>query len=383
MNTYKYQLVKDTITKEDLFLLSDWIKLGYRLTKGELNDSFEKKWASWNGSNHAVFLNSGSSANLAMFYAEKCIRKKDNIKVIAPAISWVTTISPAIQLGMEIHLCDSDKNTLGVSIDHLEKLFIKHTPDILIIVHVLGHANKMKEILKKCEIYDVILLEDCCEAYGAYYQGEKVGNFGLMSSFSFYFGHHMSTIEGGMVSTSNRELKNILLSIRSHGWLRDLDEDVKQRHIEEHKITEFESLFTFIYPGMNLRSTDLSAFIGRRQLEKLSENVDKRDKNYQLYKSLLEGDLWIQTSETEKVSCLGLGLIAPNRENVARSLLDNSIECRPLICGSIQEQPFWKRQKRNLPNAINVHNNGFYVPCHDKLTDKDIRQIVNIVKESL
>ena len=124
MNTYKYQLVKDTITKEDLFQLSDWIKLGYRLTKGELNDSFEKKWASWNGSNHAVFLNSGSSANLAMFYAEKCIRKKDNIKVIAPAISWVTTISPAIQLGMEIHLCDSDKNTLGVSIDHLEKLFI-------------------------------------------------------------------------------------------------------------------------------------------------------------------------------------------------------------------------------------------------------------------
>jgi len=306
-----------------------------------------------------------------------------NKKVVVPSISWVTTVSPAILLGYDPIICDCDEIDLGLSLDDFEKICQEEGPAVVIVVHVLGHANKMKEILKICEKYDVILLEDCCEAYGAYYKGEKVGNFGLMSSFSFYFGHHMSTIEGGMVSTNNKELKNILLSIRSHGWLRDLDEDVKQRHIEEHKITEFESLFTFIYPGMNLRSTDLSAFIGRRQLEKLSENVDKRDKNYQRYKSLLEGDLWIQTSETEKVSCLGLGLIAPNRENVARSLLDSNIECRPLICGSIQEQPFWKRQKRNLPNALNVHNNGFYVPCHDKLTEEDIRQIVNIVKESL
>jgi len=376
-------LAEETIDKSDLTALTEWLDKNPRLTKGQETEHFEREWSEWQGQQSSVFVNSGSSANFMMFHSLLYSNMLRNKKVVVPSISWVTTVSPAILLGYDPIICDCDEIDLGLSLDDFEKICQEEGPAVVIVVHVLGHANKMKEILKICEKYDVILLEDCCEAYGAYYKGEKVGNFGLMSSFSFYFGHHMSTIEGGMVSTNNKELKNILLSIRSHGWLRDLDEDVKQRHIEEHKITEFESLFTFIYPGMNLRSTDLSAFIGRRQLEKLSENVDKRDKNYQRYKSLLEGDLWIQTSETEKVSCLGLGLIAPNRENVARSLLDSNIECRPLICGSIQEQPFWKRQKRNLPNALNVHNNGFYVPCHDKLTEEDIRQIVNIVKESL
>jgi len=376
-------LAEETIDKSDLTALTEWLDKNPRLTKGKETEDFEREWSEWQGQKSSIFVNSGSSANFMMFHALLYSNMLRNKKVVVPSISWVTTVSPAMLLGYDPICCDCDEVDLGLSLDDFEKICKEEKPAVAIIVHVLGHANKMREILQICEKYDVILLEDCCEAYGAYYQGEKVGNFGLMSSFSFYFGHHMSTIEGGMVSTSNRELKNILLSIRSHGWLRDLDEDIKQRHIKKHNITEFESLFTFIYPGMNLRSTDLSAFIGRRQLEKLSGNVDKRDKNYQIYKNLLEGDLWIQTSETEKVSCLGLGLIAPDRENIARSLLDNNIECRPLICGSIQEQPFWKRQKRSLPNALNVHNNGFYVPCHDKLTESDIAKIVDIVKGSL
>jgi CDP-6-deoxy-D-xylo-4-hexulose-3-dehydrase len=375
-------LAEETIDKSDLIALTEWLDKNPRLTKGQETEKFEQEWSSWQGQESSVFVNSGSSANFMMFHALLYSNLLKNKKVVVPSISWVTTVSPAMLLGYEPIPCDCDSEDLGLCLSDFERICQEESPSIAIVVHVLGHSNKMKEISEICERYDVILLEDCCEAYGAYYMGQKVGSFGLMSSFSFYFGHHMSTIEGGMVSTSNRELKNILLSIRSHGWLRDVDDDFRQRHIKKHNITEFESLFTFVYPGMNLRSTDLSAFIGRRQLEKLDGNIDNRDKNYRQYKALLEDHFWVQTSETEKVSCLGFALMADNREKIAKSLFDNDIECRPLVCGSIQEQPFWDRKKRDLPSALKVHNNGFYVPCHDKLSENDIKFISNIVLES-
>ena len=381
MKRYKYQLVKDTITQKDLFQLSDWIKLNNRLTKGELNDSFEKKWASWNRSNHAVFLNSGSSANLAMFYAEKCIRKKDNIKVIAPAISWVTTISPAIQLGMEIHLCDSDKNTLGVSIDHLEKLFIKHTPDILIIVHVLGHLNDMENILYLCDKYGVTLFEDCCEAPGTEKNGIKVGNYGKAGSFSFYYGHHISTIEGGMVVTNDKQFSEVLKSLRSHGWSRDQLPETKLRLSNEYNISDFKDLYTFYYPGFNLRSTDLNAFIGLKQMDRIDSNVKRRFEIYSRYKNNLESYTWIQTCNADIISNFALGLIVKDIDTVIRRLNNELIEIRPLICGSIGEQPFWINHygKQIFTNATKVHKNGLYLPAHHNLSNDDVDHISEVV----
>ena len=222
MNNFKYPLVKDTISKHDLKDLSAWVKNTDRLTKGILNNEFESQWSIWNGSANSVFVNSGSSANLLMLYAEQLIRKSTKLKIIAPAVSWVTTIAPAIQLGMEVYLCDCDDKNLGIDINHLEYLFKKHRPDILILVHVLGHINDMSNINYLCKKYNVTLFEDCCESPGTEKNKIKVGNYGKAGSFSFYYGHHISTIEGGMVVTKDKEFCQVMKSIRSHGWSRDL-----------------------------------------------------------------------------------------------------------------------------------------------------------------
>ena len=213
INKFKYPLVKDTIKNLEIDNLRDWLGTYPQLTKGDLTLKFEQKWSLWNGSDYSIFVNSGSSANLLMFYAFKCMTQKTEIKVVAPAVSWVTTVSPIIQLGMQPILCDCDEKSLGVDLNHLEKIFSEDNPDILIIVHVLGHQNNMKRIIELCERYKVVLFEDSCEAPGTEQNNKKVGTYGLASSFSFYYGHHMSTIEGGMVVTNDNEFLNIMRSI--------------------------------------------------------------------------------------------------------------------------------------------------------------------------
>ena len=143
----EYQLIEDTINAEDRASIAEWIINNNHLTKGPLTEKFERQWSKWNNINNSVFVNSGSSANLLMMYAEKYLRGQKNLKVIVPAVSWSTTVAPAMQLDMEIYLCDCDSNSLGLSIEHLERLFVKHRPDILILVHVLGHINDMDSIL--------------------------------------------------------------------------------------------------------------------------------------------------------------------------------------------------------------------------------------------
>lgn len=384
-NEFEYRLVDDTINADDLNHLSNWIKSGKRLTKGPLTESFENAWAKWNGSKHSIFVNSGSSANLAMYYAEQCSRDKKDLKIIVPAVSWSTTVSPAIQLGMDVILCDSDENSLGVSVDHLEQLFIKHNPDILVIVHVLGHLNDMEKILDLCDKFDVILFEDCCEGPGTEKDGLKIGNYGKAASFSFYYGHHISTIEGGMIVTKDQNFSEIIKSIRSHGWSRDLLTKTKKKLANEYNINSFRDLYTFYYSGFNLRSTDLNAFIGLRQLERIDTVVNRRFNVYNRYKENLSEYTWIQTCNADIISNFGLGLIVDNIDKMVSGLKNQSIEIRPLVCGSIGEQPFWIKYKKKqiLPNATKVHSSGLYLPAHHNLTDNDVDQISEIVLKHL
>ena len=380
-NNFKYSLVKNTIDSNDLIELSKWVTSDQRLTKGALNDSFEIAWSRWNGSKHSIFVNSGSSANLAMFYAEQCIRDKKNLKIIVPAVSWSTTVSPAIQLGMDVYLCDSDETSLGVSINHLEQLFVKHNPDILVIVHVLGHLNDMENILYLCDKFEVTLFEDCCEGPGTEKDGIKIGNFGKAASFSFYYGHHISTIEGGMIVTKDQEFSEVIKSIRSHGWSRDLLPETQKRLAKNYDINSFRDLYTFYYPGFNLRSTDLNAFIGLRQLERIDNVVNSRFSVYKWYKEKLYNRTWIQSCNADIISNFGLGLIVENIDEMVDGLLKKSIEIRPLVCGSIGEQPFWikYKDKQILPNATKIHKNGLYLPAHHNLTKDDVNYISDII----
>ena len=184
------QLVKDTIDENDIQNLIRWLQTNPKLTKGYNTTEFEKIWSKYTGVKHSVYVNSGSSANLAMVYALKMSGRLKNNVVIAPAVSWVTTVAPFMQLGFDVKLCDSDNETLGLDTNHLKKLIDKYHPSVVIFVNVLGFPNKMNEIIELTK--DCILLEDSCESIGSTYDGKKTGTFGLMSSFSFYFGHHLS-----------------------------------------------------------------------------------------------------------------------------------------------------------------------------------------------
>lgn len=168
-------LAEDTITQPELTDLSDWMLAGNRLTKSEETLRFEEEFAAWMGSRHAIYVNSGSSANLLMIYALKELGRLKTMRAIAPAVSWVTTVSPLMQFGFDTKLCDCDQDTLGLDLEHLEALCKEHRPSLLILVHVLGHANNLTEIRRICDKYGVIILEDSCEALGSEYQGAKLG----------------------------------------------------------------------------------------------------------------------------------------------------------------------------------------------------------------
>lgn len=377
-------LVKDTINTVHLSNLVDWLNTNPKLTKGELTVAFEKKWSEWLGTKYSVFVNSGSSANLSAICALIVGNKLKNKKVIVPAVSWVTTVAPIIQLGLTPIMCDCDKNNLGLNIFHLKKLIKQHKPSAIVLVHVLGIPNHMNEILQLCKENNIFLIEDTCEGLGSKYDGKKLGTMGDMSTFSFYFGHHMSTIEGGMVCTNNSEFYHLLLSLRSHGWDRDLPDEQKKHLRSKYKVSDFRALYTFYYPGFNLRSTDLQAFLGIDQMDGLETLIKKRNENYNLYNSLIKDNVWkIKPPKNCFVSNFAYPLITKNIKKVVSELNKNKIENRPLICGSIAEQPFWyeKYGKTNLINAKKVHYKGLYLPNHQELKRKEIEYICNIINK--
>ena len=379
-------LVRDTIDMNDINLLIEWLKTNPILTKNKLTIQFEEKFSKYQNRKYSVYLNSGSSANLAMIYALIAADKLKNKKIIVPAVSWTTTVSPIIHLGLEPILCECDKETLGLDIDYLKQLIIEHKPAVVMLVHVLGFPNKMKEIQELCNDNDIILLEDSCESIGSTYDGIKTGSFGLMSSFSFYFGHHLSTIEGGMVTTDDEELYNVLKSIRAHGWDRDVDEPYKSKLKEGFDIDEFKDLYTFYYPGFNLRSTDLQAFIGIHQLDKVDRIVHTRQYNYSYYQELIKNDYWkIKEFDNTYISNFAYPIIHPNIKTIVKDLTKNNVDCRPLVCGSIGNQPYWikKYGKQSFEFADIVDKYGLYVPNNPDLTLKEVEFICDIINKNM
>tara|TARA_A100001515_G_scaffold139207_1_gene133622 strand:+ start:300 stop:1472 length:1173 start_codon:yes stop_codon:yes gene_type:complete len=388
MKNKSIPLVKDTIDKEDIDKLIKWLGGYPHLTKGKVTEKYEQKWSEYLGCKYSVFVNSGSSANLLMLYALIATGKiKIGDKIIVPAVSWATDLAPVVQLGLEPLLCDCNLDDLSISLNHFQKIVKEQKPKVLLLVSVLGLVPDMQKIVEICEKNNIILLEDACESLGASFHNEKIGNFGLMSSFSTYFGHHMSTIEGGIVSTNDRDIYNILKSIRSHGWDRDMDDDYKNILRNKFQIKDFESLYKFYYFGFNLRSTDLQAFLGIGQLEKLQHIVDKRNQNYNLYRKLLKNDFWNPPESNKEifVSNFAYPVIHPKREKIVSELKKNNIAVRPLICGSLAKQPFWIKNypKIFLKNADIVDRYGLYLPNNHQILDSEIERICDVVNKGI
>jgi CDP-6-deoxy-D-xylo-4-hexulose-3-dehydrase len=275
---------------------------------------------------------------------------------------------------------------LSVDLEHLEKIFKTESPDALLLVSVLGLVPNMNKIVELCERYDVILLEDTCESMGSEFRDKKLGTFGLMSSFSTFFGHHISTIEGGFVCTDDEELYELLVSLRSHGWARESSVETQFKLQQEWDVTDFDSLYTFYYPGYNVRSTDLQAYIGLTQIDKLNSWGLQREANFEKYLECIDSTFWKPKHDLNNfTSNFAYPIIHPNRNEIVKSLQENDIETRPMVCGSMGTQPFYVKKygRLELPNVTEVDKHGFYVPNHPKLTEEQIEFICNVINKGI
>lgn len=377
-------LVKDTIGNEDIDRLVEWLKTYPRLTKGPITLDFEEKYSKWLGRKYSVFVNSGSSANLLMLSALQQGDYLKNNKVVVPSVAWATDLSPVIQLGLEPILCDSNMEDLSVDLEHLEKIFQEESPSVLMFVSVLGLVPNMDELVNLCDEYNVILLEDTCESMGCEYKGQKLGTFGKMASFSTFFGHHISTIEGGLISTDDFKLYELLLSIRSHGWDRDLSSETQSHLQQDWDVSKFDAMYTFYYSGFNMRSTDLQAYIGLAQIDKIDDWGKKREHNYNLYFSLIKNDYWRPKSHHNSLtSNFAYPIISPHRDKIVKELQKNKVEVRPMICGSMGTQPFYVKKygELKLPKVSIIDEYGFYVPNHPSLSEEEVKFICDIINK--
>jgi len=376
-------LVKNTIDNRDIDKLISWLETYPRLTKGDLTIKFERLWSQFMGVKHSIFVNSGSSANLLMVYAliESGILKIGD-SIIIPSLSWSTSLAPAMQFGLEPILCDCNKEDLSIDLEHLTNIISRQKPKCLMVVPILGLVPQMDKIMDICEKNNVVLIEDACESLGSKFNDKKLGSFGLMSTFSTYFGHHISTIEGGMICTDNDEFANLLKSLRSHGWDRDMDSNSRNSLRSQYNVDDFNSLYTFYHTGFNVRSTDLQAFLGIGQLEKLPTVITNRNKNFKLYCEFLDDSFWKPSiRDTDYVSNFAFPIIHEKRDEIVKLLNENNIENRPLLAGSLGKQPYWckKYGELTLPNVDDIDAFGLYLPNNHQMTIKEISRICNVI----
>jgi CDP-6-deoxy-D-xylo-4-hexulose-3-dehydrase len=377
-------LVEDNISIDDINSLCDWLKTNPKLTQGDLVKSFEEKFAELIGCKHAIFVNSGSSANmmLAYFMKENGISKK----VVIPAICWATDLSPFIQLDIEPIICDCNLEDLSVDYQKLEYIFKTQRPGALLLVSVLGMSPNMKAISSLCEKYDVQLYDDNCESLLTKIKGEKgyLGSkYSEASSFSTFYGHHMSTIEGGFVTTNDKKTNTIMRMLRAHGWTRDIDSKIKDRIKKRYNYDDFEEKYKFIIPGFNFRNTEIAAFLGLRQLEKIKNKMQTRINN-----SIYFYNNAIVDWRPKEIPTFAIPIIAKSvrqRDVLINRLKNEGIDCRPLIAGNIANHPVYKLycnvDSNVYENADRVDKLGLYLPNHDKLSNEDLDKMIGVVND--
>jgi CDP-6-deoxy-D-xylo-4-hexulose-3-dehydrase len=382
METIK--LVSDTISQDDIKDLIGWLETNPKLTKGELTVELEKEWAEKMGTKYSVFVNSGSSAILLMVAALKEFNRLKNKKVVVSSLSWATDISTPMLLELEPILVDCNLTDLSADLEHLEEIFISEEPSAFISVAPLGFVPNMTDLVALCDKYGVLLLEDVCESMGSKHKDNYLGSFGFASVFSMYFGHHVSTIEGGFINTNDEDFYHELLMMRSHGWDRDLPEWKQTELRAKYNVSEFESFYTFYVAGMNLRSTDLQAFIGLGAIKKLDRVSNIRLRNLETYlEEIPNNGFNLEIRESDFISNFAYPMIHDRRNEIVKELANIGVEVRPLIAGNMGRKPFWvdRYGVTALPNADLIHTNGFYVPNHQDITPKEIKIIGNIIKK--
>ncbi len=386
-----YELSAPSWGEEEKNAIMNVVDSGY-YTMGSNVKEFEKEFARYHGVSHAVMVNSGSSANLI---ALACLFfKKDNPlnrgdEVIVPAISWSTTYFPLQQYGLKMRVVDVDLQTLNIDISQLEAALTPKTR-MIVAVSILGNPAALDAIKDFAIANDLYLMEDNCESLDAEISGQKTGTFGDVNTFSFFFSHHISTMEGGMVITNNEELSHILKSLRAHGWTRDLPKDSQIFQANEN---DFYEAYRFILPGYNVRPLEFSAAIGIEQLKKLPAMTAMRRKNLDLFQQLFKDDEhFIIQQENGKSSAFSFPIILNpekniNRKNIFNALKDENIGYRIITGGNILQHDvkrFFDYQiVGDLKNANLAHNHGFFVGNHPVDLSEEIRCLSRVLRSAV
>lgn len=363
--------------------LCDFILRSNQLSMGDKVKEFEVRFSSWQGRKHAVMFNSGSTANLALIQAlinMKLIKIGDNIGF--SGVTWATNVMPLIQLGLNPIPIDINLVTLNVSPTTLNEVISRI--DVLFITNLLGFCDDLSTIKQMCFDNGVLLLEDNCESLGSVYHNIKLGNFGYASTYSFYVGHHLSTIEGGMVCTDNLELADQLRMVRSHGWTRDVSVDKRRQLALSSGVSELAEKYTFYSLASNFRPTELQGFLGCNQLKYLEEMIVKRVDNYIKFHEASKDnkDLIVMPFQVG-ASNFAFPLIFKNKVTMneyVKRFSEAGVELRVIVGGDMTKQPFYNGLKRELPNASLVHSQGFYIPNNAELTVEEVELMCQLIR---
>lgn len=384
----EYKLASSTWDNKELEAIQSVIESDM-YTMGNRVQEFEEDFSTFLNCKYCVMVSSGSTANLlavASLFFTKNPKLKRGDEVIVPAVSWSTTYFPLQQYGLKVKFVDIDLETLNFDLDELESAVTDKTKMIM-AVNLLGNPNDFNRIKEIIGERDIILLEDNCESMAATFEGKQAGTFGIMGTFSTFFSHHMATMEGGFVATDDEELYHILLSIRAHGWTRNLP---KENHVSNKSDDWFTESFRFVLPGYNVRPLEMSGAIGVEQLKKLPTFIRNRRENAELFVELFKNHPeFIIQKETGESSWFGFSLIIRpesdlNRKDVIELLMDNKIECRPIVTGDFTQNEVMKyfdfEIHKKLLNAKYLHENGFFVGNQQVLIEEEIKHLYEVLK---
>ena len=380
---YKWPLINDNITRKDKEVLSDFILNSNRFTNGPKVKEFESLWSKWLGVKHSVMVNSGASGN---FISIAMVKELKGVgEVIVPPIGWVSDISSVTQLGMTPVFVDVSLSNFNITAENIKAAITENTKAI-VLVHALGFNAINDEIIKIAKDNNIMLIEDCCEAHGATYKGKRVGSFGDISLFSFYFGHHITTIEGGTVCVNDDHLYDLAKLFRSHGMTRETSTKMQKDY--QQRYPNLNPLFTFGVAGFNMRSSELNAVLGIEQMNRIDGNILARRNNFRLWLNHLDSDKYHTDYDVEGNSNFALPLMLVNTsdslDKVCRVLEEEEVEYRLGTAGGGNQyhQPYlekyYHRKVGELIEADYIHYNALYIGNHTELT-KD--QIINLCKK--
>jgi CDP-6-deoxy-D-xylo-4-hexulose-3-dehydrase len=380
--------MENNITKNDLKKVISFLKQdNIILTQSLKVKKFEEEWSKWLGCKYSVFVNSGSSANLLSISTLKILGYEGEI--IVPPLTWVSDITAVLHCGFKPVFVDINPKTLCMNEDEIIKKINKKTAAVF-ITYVQGFNGLSKKLLSFLKKKNILLIEDVCESHGATFGKKKLGTYGLMSNFSFYYAHHMSTIEGGMISTNSKKISEILRSLRSHGMARELGNKILEKKII-NKNKKLSPKCIFLYSGYNMRSNEISAVIGLNQLRTLDSNNKKRQKNLNLFLSLICKDKYQTEFELKGNSNYAFPVIFKkpsydNRKRFENTLAKYNIEFRRGNAGGGNQlrQPYLKNIIRktnfkNFPYVEHVHFFGYYIGNFPSLSLIKIKKICNIL----